>query len=794
MFKNYLKIAFRNISRHKGYSFINIFGLAVGLAALVLILLYVQYEFSFDKYHKKSDQIYRIGVKWSGIVGKETDFVRTPMPLAPALKDEFPEVLSAVRLQSHAETAVSYGEKNFLEKRLFFADPDIFKIFSFPLLRGDPGTALKEPDSVILSERMAKKYFGSENPIGKVLVCDGKDPLKVTGVMKDIPSNSHFVMDFVVPFKFLRARTRNKSWSWLSYLTYILLRKDADPRALEGKFTASMGRHYKKELGTDWTAKNRLFLQPLSRIHLYSHRVGEIEANSDIKYIYIFSAIALLILVMSCINYMNLATARSARRSREVGIRKVVGAKRKQLIRQFLGESLVLTFIALIIAVFMVETLLPAFNSLIERNLSLNLQKNSTVLLGIFVFVGLLAGSYPALAISSFKPVTVIKGKYTSGPTGSALRNFLVVIQFSISIILVVCTLVVKNQLSFIKNRDPGYTKDRIVVVNIKDKEARKKITALKTRLLQHPNILSVSSSSSLPHDVDSLQTMSWPGKPADVKALMYGCYVDYDFIDLYGIKILKGRNFSRDFPSDKQGAYLLNESAVKSLGWETPVGKDFFGEGEEKFRGKIVGVVKDFHLLSFHNKIEPLYLCLKPGMYSDYLSVKIRGNNIPGTIKFLEENMKTFSPAYPFEYSFFDDIFDSVYRTEQKLGDAFGIFAFTAILIACLGLFGLASLSAESRTREIGIRKVLGATVTNVILMLSKEFTRWVLLANIIAWPTAYYFMNNWLKNFAYRATLGIEIFILSGLLALLIALGTISFQSIRAASANPVESLRYE
>jgi putative ABC transport system permease protein len=641
---------------------------------------------------------------------------------------------------------------------------------------------------------MAKKYFGSENPLEKVLVCDGKDPLKVTGVMKDIPANSHFVMDFVIPFEFYRTRTSLNNWGAFSYLTYLLLRKDADPQALEGKVTAVLGKHWKEEEGTDWAAKNSLFLQPLSKIHLYSHCDSEIAANSDIKYIYIFSAIALLILIMSCINYMNLATARSTRRSREVGIRKVVGAKRKQLMRQFLGESLVLTFIALIIAVIMVEILLPAFNSFIERDLSFNLLKNSTVLLGIFVLVGLLAGSYPALAISSFKPVTVIKGKYSSGPTGSALRNFLVVTQFTISIILLVCTFVVKNQLSFIKNRDVGYTKDRILVVKIRDEETRKKITAIKSVLLQHPDILSVSSSTSLPHAVNMKTGISWSGKAENVKALMCGSYVDYDFINLYGIKILKGRNFSRDFPSDEQGAYLLNESAVKSLGWKDPIGRDFAGDSAGKLMGKIVGIMKDYHLLSLHKKIEPLYLYKNPDMRIRYLSVKIRANNIPGTIKFLEEKMKTFSPVYPFEYSFFDDIFSSVYRTEQKLGDAFGIFAFTAILIACLGLFGLASLSAESRTREIGIRKVLGATVTNVTLMLSKKFTRWVLLANIIAWPAAYYFMSNWLQNFAYRTTLGIEIFILSGLLALLIALGTISFQSIRAASTNPVESLRYE
>lgn len=795
MFKNYLKIAFRNISQHKGYSFINIFGLAVGLAALVLILLYVQYEFSFDRYHEKADQIYRIGVKITNFYKGETiEFIHTPMPLAPALKDEFPEIISAARLTPYGETALSYGEKEFLEERFFVADPDIFNIFSFPLLQGDPQTALKDPDSIVLSGRMAKKYFGSENPIGKTLIRNGKDPFKVTGVMKDIPANSHFIMDFVIPFEFHQARTRLKKWGALSYLTYVLISKDADPRVLESKFTTLLRKHYKKEYGVDRAAKNHLFLQPLSRIHLYSHYSGEIAANSDIKYIYIFSAIALLILAMSCINYMNLATARAARRSREVGIRKVVGAKRKQLIRQFLGESLVLTFIALILAIIMVEILLPAFNSFIERDLSLNLLKNSAVLLGIFVFVGLLAGSYPALAMSSFKPVTVIKGKFSSGPTGSALRNFLVVAQFTISIILVVCTLVVKSQLSFIKNADVGYTKDRILVMKIRDTETRQKINAIKTGLLQHPDILSVSFSNALPNEMNMKQSISWPGKPENVKALMFALFVDYDFIDLYGLKILKGRNFSRDFPSDKQGVYLLNESAVKSLGWEEPIGRDFSGESGLELKGKIVGIIKDFHLLSFHKKIEPLYLYLKPGMYSRYISVKIRGNNIPGTIKFLEEYMNSFSPAYPFEYSFFDDIFASVYRREQKLGDAFGIFAFTAILIACLGLFGLASLSAESRTREIGIRKVLGATVTNVTLMLSKEFTRWVLLANIIAWPTAYYFMSNWLKNFAYRATLGIEIFILSGLLALLIALGTVSYQSIRAAAANPVESLRYE
>ncbi|NIM12552.1 MAG: FtsX-like permease family protein [Candidatus Aminicenantes bacterium] len=795
MFKNYLKVALRNILRHKVYSLVNILGLTIGIAAVILILLYVQYEFSFDRFHEKYDRIYRI--TRGGSHEGSSPAVLTPKPLAPALMDEFPEIISAVRVKLRRNMLVSYGEKNFIEKRFFFTDPGIFKIFSFKLVKGNPETALKEPYSIILSEQSAKKYFGNDDPIGKILLCKGTHHFKVTGILKDIPKSSHLIMDFVAPFEDYFSFPGNTltGWNQNTYLTYILLSKDADPAELERKFPAMMRKHVKQDHPSyKRIMDDPLSIQPLSKIHLYSHLLGEISANGDIKYIYLFTAIALLILVMACINYMNLATARSAPRSREVGIRKIAGAKRNQLIKQFLGESLILTFIAFLCSILVVEFFLPAFGSFVERDLSLNLPGNLPFVLGILalmVLVGLLAGSYPALLLSSFKPVSILGGKYSSGRRGTPLRNILVVTQFTISIVLIICTVVIKNQLGFIKNRDLGYDRDQIVVIPMKDSEARKKAGTIKTELLRNPDILYVSTSSTLPDSTNAILRVDWPGKPEDVERFMFAGFVDYDFVDLFGIKIVAGRNFSRDFPSDKNGAFLLNESAVKYLGWKSPLGKEF-GRGERK--GKIVGIMKDFHLVPLHQKIKPLlyYLELKSPIF--YLSAKIKTARIPGTLAFLEEKMKTFSPRYPFEYHFFDDIFARAYKMEQKLGSAFSVFAFIAVLIGCLGLLGLASFTAEQKTKEIGIRKVLGSTVSGIVLLFSRQFLKWVVVANIIAWPVAFYAMNKWLQNFAYRTTLGIEIFILSGLIALFIAMVTVSYQSIKAATANPVDALRYE
>ncbi len=797
MFKNYLKIAFRNIRQHKVYSFINIFGLAVGLACLILILLFMQYELSFDTYHEKADQIYRIVKQDISPDSKRTyKSLLTPKALVPTLKEECPEIIAATRLIK-TSTVISYGEKNFLEKRIYFAEPDLLKIFSFDLVKGDPETALKDPRSIVLTREMSEKYFGSRDPLGKTLTVDGTYQLKVTGVLKNIPKNSHFIMDFVVPLEAYLFTQGDKISAWRTniFRSYILLREDADPGHLESKFPAIIKKVLKRDLNYEGPVPVRLFTQPLSKIHLYSHYGGELTANSDIRYIYLFTIIAVLILMMSCINYMNLATARAVRRSKEVGIRKVVGAKRTHLIKQFLGESFLLTFIAFIIAIFIVEITLPGFNSLIEKDLSFNIINNFQFTLGLFVLMvvaGVLAGGYPALAISSFKPITIVSGQHRSGPKGAALRNLLVLTQFTISIILIICTLVVNSQLGFIRHQDMGYSKDNILVMPISDKEVRNKLDAVKTELLRNPDILSVSASNTLPNDVDWGFMADWPGKAENVKIEIRAGLVDYDFIDLYQLKLVEGRNFSRDFPSDEKGAYLLNESAVKTLDWESYLGREF---GSETRRGKIVGIIKDFHLLSLHEKIQPLFYYLDPSnRFKQHISVKISGNRIPETIAFLEEKMKTFSPSYPFGYSFFDEIFDRAYIIEQKLASTFTICAMITILIACLGLLGLASFTAEQKTKEIGIRKVMGATVSGIVLMLSKKFTRWVLAANIIAWPIAYVAMKQWLQNFAYRAGLGIEIFVLSGLLALLIALGTISYQSFRAASANPVESLRYE
>ena len=797
MFKNYLKIAFRNIGQHKVYSFINIFGLAVGLACLILILLFMQHELSFDTYHEKADQIFRLVKEEISPDSKRTyKSLLTPMALVPTLKEECPEIIAATRLKN-TSTVISFGEKNFLEKRIYFAEPDLLKIFSFDLEKGDPETALKDPRSIVLTREMSEKYFGSQDPMGKTLTVDGTYQLTVTGVLKNIRKNSHFIMDFVIPLDayLLTEGDQITAWGTNIFRSYILLREDADPKQLESKFPAIIKKVLKRDLNYEGPVTVRLFTQPLSKIHLYSHYGGELTANSDIRYIYLFTIIALLILTMSCINYVNLATARAARRSKEVGIRKVVGAKRLHLIKQFLGESFLLTFIAFVIAIFIVEITLPGFNSLIEKDLSFNIINNFQFALGLFVLmviVGVLAGGYPALAISSFKPITIVGGQHSSGPKGAALRNLLVLAQFTISIILIICTVVVNSQLGFIRHRDMGYSKDNILVMPIRNNEVRNKLDVVKTELLRNPDILSVSASNALPNDVDWGFPADWPGKAENVKLIFYAGFVDYDFIDLYQLKLVEGRNFSRDFPSDEKGAYILNESAVKTLGWESPLGREF---GSETRRGKIVGIIKDFHLLSLHEKIQPLFYYLEPdNRFKDYISVKISGNRIPGTIAFLEKKMKTFSPTYPFEYRFFDEIFDRAYITEQKLASTFSICALVTILIACLGLLGLASFTAEQKTKEIGIRKVMGATVSGIILLLSKKFTRWVLAANIIAWPIAYVAMKQWLQSFAYRTTLGIEIFILSGLLALMIALGTISYQSFRAAAANPVESLRYE
>ncbi len=787
MFKNYFLVTVRNLKKNRTYSLINIIGLAVGMTAFILIAAYVQYELSFDKHFENADRIYRV-------VREGRAF--TPSPLGAALNEDIPEVEVAARFMRRDDTLVSLEQNNFLEAEFFWADPEVFEIFSIPFISGDPKTALNDPSSVVLSKRTAVKYFGRTDPMGKTLTVSENFEFTVSGVFSDMPDNSHFIMDVVVPYETFFQTTNNDITSWSSNFsyTYFLLREGASPQVLENKITSLITDPLFEAEGFKKPYPKMYFVQPITEVHLLSHRMQEIRVNNDMKFIILFSSIAVLILLIACINYMNLSTARSLRRGREVGMRKVVGAQKGQLITQFLGESVAVAVVAMSFSIMMVLMALPFFNNLVERQLSLNPFQNPQIFLGlvfITLFVGLIAGSYPAMRMSGFKPITVLSGTFTRSHKGSTLRNALVLVQFSITIILIICTIAVRDQLKFIKTLDMGYEKEQILTFPARGSSVRQNIQSIKAELLQSSYITAVTTSGSLPNNIDTFTSRNWTGRNPDVPIAIYYNTADYDFIDLFGLEIVQGRNFSRDFTSDETGAFLVNETAVKVAEWKSPIGRKL--THWTGATGNIVGVLKDFHLQSLHSPIEPLYVFLDFQSFFN-ISIKIKSANIPQTIGYVEGVMKKFAPSYPFSYSFFDEVFERAYFTEQRMGRIFGSFAILAIFIACLGLFGLTTFAAVQRTKELGIRKVLGASGSKIFLLLSKEFLRWVLLANLFAWPIAYFVMNKWLQNFAYRIHIGIVSFLISGGTALLIAYLTVSYQSIKSARANPVDSLRYE
>ena len=794
MLRNYLKIAARNIIKHKGVSFLNVLGLSIGIAACILIFLYVQFELSYDRYHVNARQVYRIGQKIDYLNVRTAG---TSAPLAEAMVTEFPEIQSAARVRNIDESIVRLDDKGFLEKKIIWADPQIFDLFSFDFLRGDPKEALVDPFSVVISERTAEKYFGREDPIGKVLMCNIRTrdlELVITGVYKNMPPNSHFSADLMVPFA-----TQEKIfkgilvWGNNAYNTYILLHPDADAKVLEAKFASTGFAKY-----SGGYSLHDYFLQPMLDIHLRSHLSLEMEPNGDIKTVMLFSFIALLILIIACINAMNLATARAAFRIKEVGLRKVVGAQRSQIIRQFLGESFLFTLLALMVAMAAVIAALPAFGAFVERPILFHPFSNLPllgILIALFLVTGILSGGYPAFALSAFRPVSLFRKTGTLRTNGLSLRNILVVFQFAVSIVLIICTLIARNQLHLLRNKDMGYDREHIVVLPILDARLDANIETIRTELKRNPDILHASSSSSLLNNIRTRLDADFPGRKEDQKFSFYTIDTDYEFIDLYDMKINTGRNFSHDFPSDQNGAFLINEAGSKALGWDDPTGKELKLIGNR--RGRVVGVVSDFHIQSMSQPIGLLAIYLKPSNQNwnrRYLTIKIRPENIPGTLGSIQRIMDHFSPGYPFEYSFFDDVFDRTFRADQKMSGLFRTFASIAILIACLGLFGLTCFSTEQRIKEIGIRKILGASVPGIVVLLGREFLKWVLLANIIAWPVGYFAMNKWLENFAYRTDLSVHIFLLSSLLALLIAALTVGLQTIKSANANPVDSLRHE
>jgi len=814
MFKNYLKIAARNLLKHKAYSLINVLGLAIGMACCILILLYVQHELSYDRHHRNAERIYRVAadIKFGG---NHFQLAVAPAPLAEALVRDFPEVVNAARFRDYGSSLVKkQGEQNFKEERVIFADNAILDIFTLPLLSGDSRTALTAPNTVIINQTTAKKYFSDTNPVGQTLIFDNNDIYKVTGVFDDMPDNSHFHFDFISA---LAGSEESKNTLWVSnnFSTYLLLKEGADAAALEKKFPAMiekyMGPTVQQILGVSLKEFREqgnyanYYLQPLRDIHLHSDLGVEFEPNGSIKYVYIFSAIAFFILLIACINFMNLSTARSANRAKEVGIRKVVGSYRRQLIGQFLAESIFLSVIALLVAVVFVELILPTFNNLAEKNLQTFYLGNwplLATLFGITLFVGVIAGSYPAFILSGFKPVSVLKGKVATGVKSSRFRSVLVVFQFAASVILIVGTLIIKNQLHYIQNKNLGFNKEQVIVLH--DAYALgENLRAFKTEALRHPSLLSGTVSGFLPVPSNRSDTGFWPEgqtSSSDNAVSMQIWSIDYDYLKTLGMEITAGRDFSEAFGADSS-AVILNESAAKNFGFNNPIGKRIYRFGFTPDQSvdpnnletfTVVGVVKDFHYASLRQNIGALGFLLRRSR--SFISFRFKAEEVSSVIAFLKSKWQEFGPDQPFAYSFLDERFNDMYRTETRIGEVFSIFAGLAIFTACLGLFGLASFTAEQRTKEIGIRKVLGATVSNVTLLLSKDFVRLVLIANLLAWPVAYFAMNKWLQDFAYRINLSWWMFALAGGLALLIALLTVSFQAIKAALANPVEALRYE
>ena len=805
MLKNYIKIALRNLVRHKGYTFINIFGLATGIICCLLILVYVQDELSYDKYHQKADQIYRI-VNAGVIRGNQIEMPLVSGPWGPSMKEEFPEVLGAVRIKPpDSRWVIAHEEKKFPEKGLYFVDPEFFEVFDVEMLVGNHETALDAPYSMVLTEEMAEKYFGEEDPIGKILTGDNWMNFNITGIMKKHPPSTHMDYDFLVNFETLNRAVDpvnkqlyygNLSTEWQNFriYTYLLLDASADPDAVEAKMRTLLEERLGRMLRTAGVELNP-YLQKLTDIHLNSNLEGELGPTGDESYIYIFSAVAIFILLIACINFMNLSTARSENRAKEVGIRKVVGADRVQLVKQFLGESITFTFLASIVAGLAVLFLLKPFNAIAEKNISASsLISGQTVLLliGLFIIVGFASGSYPAFLLSAFRPVEVLSGKKHKGGSGGLLRKVLVVVQFAISVFLIISLSIIYNQMGYIKSRPLGYDKENILAIPLSDPAPRSTYESYKTTLLSNSQVINVSAASTIPGGLFGIGLLRSFGRPANENLTLQVINVDYDFVDTFGLELYEGRDFSREFITDMNRALLLNEEAVKQFGFDSSLDKRLTPGGPNAL--PVVGSLKDYYFKSLHQKIEPFVMILGAEQAFNWVFIKTTEESMSGVMQFAEQEWRRINPGHPFEYTFVDRNIALMYQSETKLSRLFSISTAIAIYIACLGLFGLASFTVVQRTKEIGMRKVLGASVGGIIVILSKEYVKWIILANVFAWPLAYYFMRRWLEGFAYHTNLNILAFLASGMLALTIALLTVSVQTLKAATSNPVDALRYE
>jgi len=775
MFINYWKVTIRNLLRYKGFSFINIMGLAVGMAVCILILLWVHDELSYDRFHEHYDNIHRTIPELQG-----TKYSANPLALARFFKEKYPEVREITRF-CQRYWLLKHGDRIFNERGAL-VDDDFFKVFTFPLHRGSPETVFASQNSIVLTRRAAAKYFAAQDPIGKSLLINNDISLIVTGILDDVPKSSHLQFDFLASMKLMGERGE-RSWSYEAQ-TYALLGKNVSLQDFAEKISGFVMEHDKRT-----QQEVTLHLQPLSEVHLYA-----LNGTDPIVYVYIFLAIAAAILIIACINFVNLTTARSNTRAKEIGMRKVAGAEKANLIWQFLGESITLSFFALLVALILVGLFLPAFNQLAEKQLTLDMSGDiSTLLLliGIVLLTGLASGIYPAFMLSSFKPTTVLrKGKLQLGSGGFLLRRTLVVSQFTATIVLIIGTAVMYKQLEYIHDKDIGLDRDHVVVIPM-NSELREAYRSYKSEIKKHPDVINVSAARRIPTNIGHMNPVYWEGKgPADY-VTMTDASVDYDYFKTLGMEIIQGRSFSETYSTDREN-YILNEEALKVTGLESPLGKMFSCWEDE---GKIIGIVKNFHTRSLHSEIGPVIFTLsqRHGSHS-YIFVKIKPHDISGTIAHLKAKTTEFSPHHLFTYTFLDDEFNQQYGNDQRTGKIYQYFTFLAIFVSCLGLLGMASFATAQRTKEIGIRKVLGASVKKIITLISKDFLLLLLISNGIAWPVAYYLIKSMLNNYAYRTDISIWIFVFSGMAALVIALLTICARIIRAAYANPVESLRYE
>ena len=809
MFWNYCKATLRNISRDKFYAAINIIGLTVGLAAFIFILLFVKDELTYDRYNEKHSRIYRVEADFH-IGGKHEKFAIVPIPMGPAFKLEFPEVETFVRLYNAGNTHIRYQEKESYEDEFYFADSTIFDVFTHKFILGSSENALTEPFTIVITEKIAKKYFGDSNPMGEMLKSGSGNSYKITAVIEELPLNSHLSYDALIS----AATTAHEAgveefnsmepirfWN-IGVYTYILLHENSGMQSIHDKFPAFYDK-YMKEIGDTFNASFDLLSTPLCETH-FSSELGADRPSGNISYVYIFSAVALFIILIAAINYMNMATARSSRRSREVGMRKVVGANRSQLISQFLSESILMSLLAMVIAVILVYVLLPDFNSLSGKSLSFGLLSQPEiliVLLVIAIIVGFVSGSYPAFYLSSFQPVNAIKGSTAreSGRSKGSLRRILVVVQFFIAIVLIISTIVVKSQLDYLKNNDLGFRKENVVVLELQDSTFRSKVEPFKEELLKNPTVIGVTNSTGVPGRINWLQVMYVEGEEGMKENALILAQTDYDFIDVMGMEIIQGRSFDKNMGTDQEEAVIINEAGVKELGWvDNPIGKkihygfDLDGTGGRML--KVIGVVKDFNFSSLHNRIEPIILFISETPRF-FLSIRIKEENRRGTLDFIEEKWNDFGAKRPFDHIFLDQSLDEMYQAEEKLGVIFRIATILTIFIALLGLLGLSSFIAEQRTKEIGIRKILGASTGHVVWLLFKEFIALIILAFIIAVPFSWWRLDIWINDmFIYHDTIKWVSFAIAGTLALAIGIITISFHVLRVASANPVDSIKYE